>query len=188
MQTSHGYVTRVTVSAVDINGDTSSQLNLDHDHKGRKLVRLPDRDTNCDPDLVGKSPDQIAQILADREGARDDDANFDFEREMQKVPGGRIPGSSSSGGSSKKPKPPTDHTKGSIQDLRDVSTGAELKPMTVSGKVSTRAYNALRSQPESTGNIFDRLGIALAAGVRLDDVYAALDALTAATRRERKAS
>jgi hypothetical protein len=135
------------------------------DEKGRPIVALPERSTDCDAELTGKSPDEIVEILERR--GDDRDAN-NVERIMQEFPGktdGTPRSSSSSGRKHRKPRAPFDHTKGTIQDLRDVG---ENRPHPVAGRVSTQALAGISkyaSRDVNVGTMLDVLGRTLHAGV-----------------------
>lgn len=170
----------IDVRSIEFTGDSSTALGLDHhatvrrfsrtsfaEHpitrapaKDAQLVVLPDPGNDCRADLVGKSPDEMAEIIARTEADRDE--NFDFKREMEQVPGGRAPGSHSSGRSAKKPHPRPSLTNVPISDIE---APAKYRPHTVSGKVSTEARHALYGQAVTTGEMFDLLGETLHAGI-----------------------
>jgi hypothetical protein len=134
------------------------------DEKGRPIVTLPDRNTDCDADLAGKSPDEIVEILERRGDDRDGN---NVERLMQEFPGksdGTLGSSSSSGKRHRKPRPPFDHTKATVQDLRDVG---ENRPHPVAGRVSTQALAGIgkyASRDVNVGTMLDALGRTLHAG------------------------
>jgi hypothetical protein len=135
------------------------------DEKGRPIVALPDRSTDCDEDLVDKSPDEIVEILERRSDDRD--AN-NVERLMQEFPGksdGVRHSSSSSNKKHRKPRPTFDHTKGAIDDHRDVG---EKRPHPLAGRVSTQALAGIAkyaSRDVTVGTMLDELGRTLHAGV-----------------------
>lgn len=139
----------------------ASIVNAPHDEKGRPIVTLPERATDCDPDLVDKSPEEMAEILASRSEA--DDSNI--SQIMQEYPGksdGFKHHSSSSGKKHRKPRPAFDHTKASIHDAAD--TVAVSRPHPVCGRISTEALVGLKAQTQSAGSILDVIGKALYAG------------------------
>jgi hypothetical protein len=135
------------------------------DEKGRPIVALPDRSTDCDEQLVGKSPDQIVEILERRGDDRD---ATNVERLMQEFPGksdGTPRSSGSSGRKNRKPRPPFDHTKASVRDIKDVG---EHRPHPIAGRVSTQALAGISkyaSRDVSIGTMLDTLGRTLHAGV-----------------------
>jgi hypothetical protein len=135
------------------------------DEKGRPLVALPERSTDCDAALAGRSPDEMVEILATRDDDRD--AN-NIERLMQEFPGksdGTRRSSGSSGRKHRKPRPAFDHTKGMIQDLRDVG---ENRPHPVAGRISTQALAGITDQASrdvNAGTMLDAIGKTLHAGV-----------------------
>lgn len=128
---------------------------------GRPVVVLPPATNGYRPELVDKSPDEMAQILEREDVARDE--HFDVEREMRKAPGGRVQGShSGSSRSPKKPRPPVDHTKCSIVDIEK---DAHYRPHTISGRVCTAARQGFAQQATSIGEMIDVLGETLQVGV-----------------------
>src|SRR5579862_3058912 len=99
--------------------------------KDAQLAVMPEPGNDCREDLVGKSPEQMAEIIARDEAASD--ARVDVAQLMQEVPGGRAPGShSSSGRRHSKPKPPPDFTSQPIVDL-NADGPREFRPHGVSG-------------------------------------------------------
>jgi hypothetical protein len=97
------------------------------DEKGRPIVALPDRSTDCDAELAGKSPDEIVEILEARTDDRD--AN-NVERLMQQFPGqtdGARRSSSSSGKKRRKPRPPVDHTRRASATFRTLARTARTR-------------------------------------------------------------
>lgn len=183
MQQRHGGVTRDREEFFD-NPDLALQLNrrpaeryrevnLDcelrraagddagQDEKGRPIVALPDTATDYDPELVGKSPEEMAEILKGRSEAEDQNT----ARVMQQYPGhseGVRHHGSNSGKRKQKPRPRVDHTKAAIEDVGEV---AEKRPHPVAGRVSTEALAGLQAQPVNVGNILDAIGRKLYAGV-----------------------
>jgi hypothetical protein len=155
---------------------TLREVNLDTVHRasvaegqetrnGRPVVALPNPETGYDPELVGKSPDEIVAILNVR--AEIAEASGSIDRMMRDYPGKSdgVPHSSSSGKRHSKPRPPCDHTKASVRDLRDVG---ENRPHPVAGRVSTQALvgiNRYTTRDASAGTMLDAIGKTLYAGV-----------------------
>lgn len=173
----------IDVRSLDYTDDSSSALGLSHSasgrrifsrssftehaitrapHKDAQLVVLPEPGNDCRADLVGKSPDEMAEILARTDADRD--ARFDTEREMQTVPGGRDPRSHSSSGGRKhsKPHPRPDFTG---RPITDFEAPAKYRPHPITGRVSTEARHGLYSAGTSIGEMMNLLGETLHVGV-----------------------
>lgn len=141
--------------------DSSSELGLDHSYaKGRPVIKLPEPTSGYDPELVGKSPDELAEHFAHQDADRD--AN-NIEKIMKEVPGGRAPGShSTSSGRIRRKR----SSGGGISGQNVPFDGPDVyRPHVVAGRVSAEADRALRSQPTSPGEMINLLGETLHAGV-----------------------
>jgi hypothetical protein len=157
---------RVSARYREVNLDSeqhrASIVNAEHDEKGRPIITLPDRSTDCDPELVDKSPEAMAEILKARSEADHSNTVAIMQDYPGKSDGMKHHSSSSAGKRHHKPKPSFDHTKASIHDAADV---VEVKrPHPVTGRVSTEALVGLSAQTVSAGSILDAIGKALYAG------------------------
>ena|GEM_PF-6912545 len=161
--------------------DASAHYGLSHawrtgtpiDDKGRAIVALPDQSTDADPELVGKSPEQIIEILERRRAERD--ANPNIDKLMREAPGGRTDGGGSSGGRRRRaPAPRPDHTKQSVVEIEM----RDLRPCTVAGKVSVEANEGLYGEGNpSVGEMLETIGRALSRGVRWQQIARAVERL-----------
>jgi hypothetical protein len=135
------------------------------DERGRPVVALPDPENGYDPELAGKTPDEIVAILKVRSEMAE--ANASTDRLMRQYPGKSdgAPHSSSGGKSAKKPRPPFDHTKGQVREMKDVG---ENRPHPVAGRVSSQAFVGITryaSRDCNAGTMLDAIGKTLHAGV-----------------------
>ncbi len=146
--------------------DSSALLGLTHsstgepiDARGRKIVALPPSTDGYRPDLVDKSPAEMAEILAADEASRADRQSEDGERLMREVPGGPTGAHGSSSGRRRARKPGTyDRTEPII-----ASEPTELRPNVISARVSMLAYRGIyRADNPSPGEMIEVLGIAIA--------------------------
>jgi hypothetical protein len=141
-----------------------NNLAPDTDAKGRASFDEP-IEQSYDAELAGKTPDEIVAILNLRSEAAE--ANASTDHLMRQYPGKSdgAPRSSSGTKAVKKPKPPFDHTKGSVRDLKDVG---ENRPHPVAGRISTQALSGITryaSRDLNAGTMLDAIGKTLHAGV-----------------------
>ncbi len=142
--------------------DSSTELGLDHAYtKGRPIVSLPPATTGYDPDLVGKSPTEMAEHLQRREDDRDGN---NYKKLMEEVPGGKTPGSHSSSSGKRRRK---QGSGGGIstQNVPFDGTGV-VRPHPMAGRVSDRAKHGIeRERHTSVGEMLNVLGETLEDGV-----------------------
>lgn len=150
------------------------------DEKGRKVVALPAPERGYRADLVDKSPDELAaQLAAEYDAAGDRWEGT--EREMQRVPGGRVPGSHSSGSSGSKLK----HKRGGVKS--DGGAADEYRPMPAAGRVTRVAYDALMRERGVVGRVLEAAGRALAAGVSVADLESEIETFVARRHKAARA-
>lgn len=137
------------------------------DAKGRRRMTLPETDGTCDPELYGKSPDEIAEILESRARAEEESVNTEaIMRQYPGKPADGAPHSSSGGRSIPKPKPPPDFVNAGGRGGKE--DPEKFRPWTVAGRVSSAARSALEAQKPrgaSVGEILELLGETLHRGV-----------------------
>lgn len=151
----------------DFTDDSSGALGLSHsvtgepiDGRGRRIVILPPAQSGYRPDWVGKSPEEIAQLLEAEERARIEREANDVARIMREAPGGRTDTHHGSGGRRrirrKRGSPPSYGPYGPTGEMPD------LRPMVVSGRVSHSAFAGLfETGAPSVGEMLEVLGRAL---------------------------
>jgi hypothetical protein len=143
------------------------------DEKGRPVVTLPQRDAYR-PELEGKSPAEMAEILErDDEQREDADAN-NIEQIMREAPGGRTKHGGSHSGKRRKRRG------GSASGLDETTIaggGIEppaYRPIVVSARVSLEGAIALKRASEqfgvSVGVMLDEIAAAYSAGVMWDEL------------------
>lgn len=129
----------------------------------RPVVALPPAAEGYRPELAGKSPDEIAEILARDEATRDDRDSKNLDRLMREHPGGKS--TSHSSGSSRRPKRPGPRPDRTKQSVVDAEIPAPYRPHCIAGRVSSHAAAGLKSQGTSVGEMMNELGEALYVGV-----------------------
>ncbi len=161
--------------------DASAHYGLGHNyrdampatHKERDRVTIPEHETDADPELVGKSPDEMAAILEARashvEGCNDPNCsrcNQVNERMLREQPGGKTDGGGSGGGRTrKKPRRAGGSTGTAMAHVYENEIERDLRPNPVSGRVSNDAYAGLGLDGvPNVGEILDMIGRALHRG------------------------
>lgn len=165
----------------DFEDDSSHALGLSHgttDAKGRTIVTLPEHRPEPDPNMVGMNPDQLNDYLEAKEDERDGN---NIEKLMKEAPGGFTPGSHSSSGSAKKPKPGSQRK----SQQNDLSEGnyESYRPHTIPSKISDKALAGIRNQVVSSGIMLTLIGEMLYDGTSWAKIEFVLKGM-----RDRKAS
>lgn len=144
------------------------------DAKGRPIAVLPDTSGDCDPEIYGKSPDEIAEILERRQRAEEDHASTDAIMREFPGKGESLPHSSAGRRKYHRPKPAPDFTSRPIDDFEGPT---KYRPHQVGGRVSTPARHGLLAAGTSVGEMLDTLGETLQVGVPWREIEWALKEL-----------
>lgn len=175
----------------DFFDDPDAKLGLragEKDSKGRTIATLPERDAYR-PELDGKSPQEMAEILAREDQQREDaDAN-NVEALMKEAPGGRPKRGGSRSGKRHRRKSSGGSTGGLDETTIAGGTASDdgrdeaYRPIVVSGRVSIQASESIKRACErdrvSLGEMIEDLGVPFAAGASWSEVRDALHAVAA---------
>lgn len=150
------------------------------DEKGRLSVALPDVSTDINPALEGKSPEQIAQILADHESHRNGCADPACSRcsqitERDLRGDHQTTGGGSGGGRRRRKASAAGGSTGIAMAHVYEDEIKDLRPRNVAGRVSNEAYSALYADGNpSIGEMLEVVGRALHRGLAWESIVRAI--------------
>jgi hypothetical protein len=155
------------------------------DEKTRLIVALPDSALDVDPELVGKSPEEVSRILAEREshrnGCNDPKCSRCSSVDERMLRGNHVTtgGGGSGGGRRQRRKGGGfSRTEPAMAHVYEDEIGKDLRPRNVAGRVSNEAYQALYADGNpSPGEMLEVVGRALHHGVPWQRIADAIENL-----------